>query len=315
MSGAPRSYCEPEARRPQDSLNGLPVKVELKNGHQVPCKLYAGSASRLEQCINCGFCALKWATLRCGHCLCEGCFIEREEYFCTFHQETTTKFQAKSGSYYYKVYKDILIECPGCSALRDLSLIATHIEVTHSEFIVEKSSATAKSAPQNGTEFCGSKNHHDKNLQSLDGREQESLRSEAPALRQPAGCTKTEDPGNTLGSKPLRSLCSEQHLKQSDRKREQEKTSQIRTRECENYNKAVPEKDFAPHYNGLCVTEHCDEGAGKLGVKEEEDGRSEDEKVDDEIQGLKAKIQMLEERLEEIEKPLRKIIQRLSKNQ
>ncbi|XP_070383620.1 uncharacterized protein [Dermacentor albipictus] len=122
-----------------------------------------------------------------------------------------------------------------------------------------------------------------------------------------------EDPRNTLGRKTLRSPCSEQHLKQSDRK--EYETSRNRIRACENCKMAVAENDFARHYIGLCVAEHCDEGAAKQGVKEEEEDVSEDKKLDDDIQGLKAKIQTLEERLEEIEKPLRKIIQRLSKGQ
>ncbi|XP_050047954.2 uncharacterized protein [Dermacentor andersoni] len=325
MSGARRSYCAPEATSSQDSLNGLQVKVELRNGHQVPCKLSAASVPYLAQCVNCGFYALEWATLRCGHSLCEGCFVECEEYFCAFDQVTTRKFEAKSGRCQYTVYKDVLIECPCCSRSRDLYTIATHIENCHSKFSVRNSSTTPNSAPRNERKFCDSKDHYDKSLHSLGGRGLESLRPEAAEPPQSASNTKMfteddyldspqEDPGNTLGRKTLRSLCSEPHLKQSDRK-EHEKISQIRDRECENYKIAVPEKDFAPHYNGLYVTEHCDEGAAKLRVKEEEDDRSEDEILDDEIRGLKAKIQMLEERLEEIEKPLRKIIQRLSKNQ
>lgn len=314
MSAAPESYHAPEGRSPQDSLNGLHVKVELENGHNVPCKLYAGSASYLAQCINCGFYALKWATLRCGHCLCEECFVECEEYFCAFHHVTTTKSQAKSGSYRYTFYRDIHIECPSCSALWNPSLIAMHIEYCHSKFSVQNSSTSPKSAPRNETECCGSKDQHDKDLHSLDGGDQQSQRPEAPFTEGDYLDSPQEDPGNTLGRKTLRSPCSEQHLKQSDRK-EHEQTSQIRTRERDNRKKAVPGKDFVPHYNGLCVAEHCDEAAAKLGVKEEDDDRSEDKKLDYEIQGLKAKIKMVEERLEEIEKPLRKIIQRLSKNQ
>ncbi|XP_054933723.1 uncharacterized protein [Dermacentor andersoni] len=298
MSGARRSYCAPEATSSQDSLNGLQVKVELRNGHQVPCKLSAASVPYLAQCVNCGFYALEWATLRCGHSLCEGCFVECEEYFCAFDQVTTRKFernlrqistfvQAKSGRCQYTVYKDVLIECPCCSRSRDLYTIATHIENCHSKFSVRNSSTTPNSAPRNERKFCDSKDHYDKSLHSLGGRGLESLRPEAAEPPQSASNTKMEH----------------------------EKISQIRDRECENYKIAVPEKDFAPHYNGLYVTEHCDEGAAKLRVKEEEDDRSEDEILDDEIRGLKAKIQMLEERLEEIEKPLRKIIQRLSKNQ
>ncbi|XP_070383611.1 uncharacterized protein [Dermacentor albipictus] len=229
MSGAPRSYPGPEATSPQDSLNGLHVKVELRNGHQVSCKLSAGSVAYVAHCVNCGYYALKWATLRCGHRLCEGCFMECEEYFCRVHQVTTMKFQANSGRCQYTVYKDVLIKCPCCSSSRDLYAIAIHIEISHPKFVFEESSATAKSAPQNETECCGSKDQHDKDLHSLDGGDQQSQRPEAPAPPQPSGCTKTlteddsldspqEDPGNTLGSKPLRSLCSEQHLKQSDRK-------------------------------------------------------------------------------------------------
>ncbi|XP_075530261.1 uncharacterized protein LOC142563562 [Dermacentor variabilis] len=108
----------------------------------------------------------------------------------------------------------------------------------HPGFSVEKSSTTAKSGPENETEFCGSEVHHDNNLLSPDGRDLESFSPEAPAPPERANNTKMfidydyldspqKDPGNTLGRKPLTSLYSDQSMVQSDRKDHMDVCNQI----------------------------------------------------------------------------------------
>ncbi|XP_049511473.1 uncharacterized protein LOC119463883 isoform X3 [Dermacentor silvarum] len=279
-----RTLCPARERKTADKLS-LQIRVELENGYQVPCKLDAGSAINLVQCANCGFYALKWTRLRCNDSLCEECFMKCKEYFCSFHKVMTTNLQARSGRCEYAVLKDVLIECIYCSEWQDANTIANHIQKEHRSFFVEGSSRKPN-AVQNQTELCNSKVLDGHMLPSSNGRTTELLKPRQPMAPQRVGDTKTEP----------------------------EKTSRDRIMQCENYKRAAPVTDFESQCSELCEAEHRNESVANLGVKQEEDDRSEDKKLDDDIQEVKAAIRVLEQRLEKIEKPLRKIIARLSKN-
>ncbi|XP_070384291.1 uncharacterized protein [Dermacentor albipictus] len=298
----------------------LQVRVQLRNGHHVPCKLLnEESASYLTQCVNCGFYAPKWALLRCGHILCEECFIKCEEYFCPLHRVMTMKFQAKSASCQYALYKHVHIECPGCSTSKVLSAIAMHIEIWHPEFSVEQSSTTPKSAPPNETEFCGSKVHHDNNLHSLDGRDLKSLRPKAPEPPQRASNNKTEHLLGEHKNRLMNSDCDDSTLLASvskgDGDRQNDTVSGLetcpycykqwgkqnymehvhdcwqRTTECPECVQIIARADYEEHKKQCYKKEKQKNSDGSASVKEEEDGKSEDKKRDDHIQELKTKIQ------------------------
>ncbi|XP_037581048.1 uncharacterized protein LOC119464232 isoform X3 [Dermacentor silvarum] len=251
--------CRPlESRSPLDSLNGLNIKVELKNGHEVPCKLDAGSARNLVQCVNCGFYALKWHILVCSHSLCERCFMECQCYYCALDQIRTMKF------------KD-------------------HIEKEHSSLFEEESSGTPN-AVQNKEELYSSKVLSDLKLHSSRDKDPEllNLQQSTPPehvgdIEKPKCATSTKSENTTCRhcGKKVKDIpnhlavCSElpatcpychdeirkkdmkAHVDQCDReskeaRKEHEDTCQDRITECEDHEGALPEKDFEPHCSELC---------------------------------------------------------------
>ncbi|XP_049511490.1 uncharacterized protein LOC119464232 isoform X2 [Dermacentor silvarum] len=276
--------CRPlESRSPLDSLNGLNIKVELKNGHEVPCKLDAGSARNLVQCVNCGFYALKWHILVCSHSLCERCFMECQCYYCALDQIRTMKFKAKSGSCNKAVLKDVLVQCLYCSEFRDANTIADHIEKEHSSLFEEESSGTPN-AVQNKEELYSSKVLSDLKLHSSRDKDPELLnlqQSTPPEHPKCATSTKSENTTCRHCGKKVKDIpnhlavCSElpatcpychdeirkkdmkAHVDQCDReskeaRKEHEDTCQDRITECEDHEGALPEKDFEPHCSELC---------------------------------------------------------------
>ncbi|XP_049511491.1 uncharacterized protein LOC119464232 isoform X4 [Dermacentor silvarum] len=239
--------CRPlESRSPLDSLNGLNIKVELKNGHEVPCKLDAGSARNLVQCVNCGFYALKWHILVCSHSLCERCFMECQCYYCALDQIRTMKFKAKSGSCNKAVLKDVLVQCLYCSEFRDANTIADHIEKEHSSLFEEESSGTPNAVQPKCATSTKSENttcrHCGKKVKDIPNHL--AVCSELPAT-----CPYCHD--------EIRKKDMKAHVDQCDReskeaRKEHEDTCQDRITECEDHEGALPEKDFEPHCSELC---------------------------------------------------------------
>ncbi|XP_049511492.1 uncharacterized protein LOC119464232 isoform X5 [Dermacentor silvarum] len=208
--------CRPlESRSPLDSLNGLNIKVELKNGHEVPCKLDAGSARNLVQCVNCGFYALKWHILVCSHSLCERCFMECQCYYCALDQIRTMKF------------KD-------------------HIEKEHSSLFEEESSGTPNAVQPKCATSTKSENttcrHCGKKVKDIPNHL--AVCSELPAT-----CPYCHD---EIRKKDMKAHVDQCDRESKEARKEHEDTCQDRITECEDHEGALPEKDFEPHCSELC---------------------------------------------------------------
>lgn len=277
--------------------------------------------------------------------------MECQDYYCALDKTLTMKFKAKSGSCDKAVLKDVLVQCLYCSEFRDANTIADHIEKEHSSSFEEESSGTPN-AVQNKEELYSSKVFSDLKLHSSRDKDPELLNPQQSTppehvgdIEKPKCATSTKSENTTCrhcGRKvkdipnhlavcyelpatcpychdEIRKKDMKAHVDQCDReskeaRKEHENTCQDRITECENHEGALPEKDFEPHCSELCRVEHRNERAAKLRVQEEDDDKSKNKELYDEIQELKDKIKVLEGRLEKLEKPLRKIIKRLSEN-
>lgn len=262
--------------------------------------------------------------------------MECQDYYCALDKTLTMKFKAKSGSCNKAVLKDVLVQCLYCSEFRDANTIADHIEKEHSSLLEEESSGTPN-AVQNKEELYSSKGLSDLKLHSSRDKDPEllNLQQSTPPehvgdIEKPKCATSTKSENTTCRhcGKKVKDIpnhlavCSElpatcpychDEIRKKDMK-EHDHTCQDRITECENREGALAEKDFEPHCSELCKAEHRNESAAKLRVQEEDDDKSKNKELYDEIQELKDKIKVLEGRLEKLEKPLRKIIKRLCEN-
>ncbi|XP_049274125.1 uncharacterized protein LOC119403087 [Rhipicephalus sanguineus] len=333
MAGVQGSYHDPDSSGPEESLSGCSVKVTLKDGRQLPCKLHAGNTGNLPRCINCGFFMITWAKLKCRHSLCGECFNKSLTYICPIDNARIDRFQASTGTCEYDgTLKDILTECPLCGRTELLSSIVNHIEKAHPIIRIEKS-RTPQNMAQEQTELGGNKALRNHNHSSSDGRNPELSNLESTKPLQGVPDTKTVP---TLKHDKTEPRSKEEHhdynLASSDgrgrefsnneeskppapvieAKREHEEAPYRYFIECPICKIKVNFNNFRKHKR-LCQGQDCGQREASFGVKQGDDG-TEEQYLDDEIRELKHRVKVLEGRLESMEQPLLALLRRLYKN-
>ncbi|XP_075727210.1 uncharacterized protein LOC142768816 isoform X4 [Rhipicephalus microplus] len=153
MAGVKASYDNQHSSGPEESSSSYYVKVTLKDGHHVTCKLHAENAGNLPRCINCYFFITSWVRLVCRHSVCIECFKNSMTFVCPADSTLTFKYQASTGSCTYGgTWEDVLIECTLCGALKVPSSIASHIEKEHP--VTQRKSRTARELVQTHYKTC-----------------------------------------------------------------------------------------------------------------------------------------------------------------
>ncbi|KAL3175441.1 hypothetical protein MRX96_040192 [Rhipicephalus microplus] len=303
MAGVKASFDDQNSSGPEESLSSYYVKVTLKDGQHVTCKLHAENAGNLPRCINCYFFITSWIQHR---------FLNPR------HRQEV----ARMGG----TWKDVLIECALCGALKDPNSIASHIEKEHP--VTQQKSRTARELVQEPTEIWGNNEPRNFIPNGYEGRDPECSNTGPSKLHEGVTDTKTDNPDTRC--KDERQNCNFtgyvgrgqefQKNEQSDlpptaiesEKEHKEALSKYFT-ECTICKINIYSKDFIRHEQ-LCQDQSRNEPEASPGVKQG-DGSAEKQNMDDQIRELKDKMNVLEDRLESIEEPLQIIIARLYENQ
>ncbi|XP_075727208.1 uncharacterized protein LOC142768816 isoform X2 [Rhipicephalus microplus] len=234
MAGVKASYDNQHSSGPEESSSSYYVKVTLKDGHHVTCKLHAENAGNLPRCINCYFFITSWVRLVCRHSVCIECFKNSMTFVCPADSTLTFKYQS-------------------------------HIEKEHP--VTQRKSRTARELVQEPTEICG--NNEPRNLipNGYKGRDPESSNTGPSKLHEGVADTKTDNP-DTL-CKDERQNCNFtgfvgrgqefQKNEQSDllptaieSEETHYKTCVVKMAKCPLCQKEVNKKALAAHISSVC---------------------------------------------------------------
>nr|XP_037272162.1 uncharacterized protein LOC119164151 [Rhipicephalus microplus]XP_037272163.1 uncharacterized protein LOC119164151 [Rhipicephalus microplus]XP_037272164.1 uncharacterized protein LOC119164151 [Rhipicephalus microplus] len=326
MAGVKASFDDQNSSGPEESLSSYYVKVTLKDGQHVTCKLHAENAGNLPRCINCYFFITSWVRLVCRHNLCIECFKNSMTFVCPADSTQIFKSQASTGSCTYGgTWKDVLIECALCGALKDPNSIASHIEKEHP--VTQQKSRTARELVQEPTEIWGNNEPRNFIPNGYEGRDPECSNTGPSKLHE--GVTDTKTDNSDTRCKDERQNCNFtgyvgrgqefQKKEQSDlpptaiesEEKHKEALSKYFT-ECTICKINIYSKDFIRHEQ-LCQDQSRNEPEASPGVKQGDES-AEKQDLDDEVRELKHKINVLKDRLDNIEEPLLITLGRLYEN-